>query len=521
MNDINNDNTKGTNIITQQEKCVEHNTKDSGTKKLAYSLVDAIFFVLFIILGCLYVKHIIIDGMSGISLIPGFILPFVVLCFGYFYLSKKKISKRAIAFGSLTLVLSVPFALYETLPPFSAFIVHLCAAYTIFLLGRPDIQKTDGNIIFDLFSSLVIKPFSCFFRCIFALGGFAGPKSKKSNFSYIIVGLIAGLPVFLATLFLLSNADYSFGKIWTDVLQTILDFDFYAEYGFPFPSVLVSLYLFGAVFCSKFELHKDVLGKQSIDNAKSSLKLAPPQLIVSAVVPVLALYIVFFAIQFSYIFGAFAGVLPEGFTYAGYARQGFFELCFLSVINVGLIVLIEVFAKADKSGLCPKLIKMISCVISGFTMLLIISAISKLLMYISIYGFTPNRIYPTVFLIFLMFVFVFIIIKRIKHSFDFSKATMICCLSLLVALMYINVPYYCIKGNIAMYNEGRLSSLEGILYRINPQSTILALEKFDMLDKAYVVAGHGNCESIKNGKADMQKTCEYIASHKALNKIYQ
>lgn len=480
--------------------------------KIKYSLIDAIFFVLFIVVGGLYIKYILIGGMKGFSVISGFMLPFVALSFLYFYFSKIKISKRAKMFGILTLLLSLPFALYESLPPFSALIVHISGAYTIFLLGRPDIIKADSNFIFDVFSSLIIKPFSCFFRCIGSLGGFVSTKAKKSNVLYVVLGLCIGFPAFLITLSLLSRADSGFNGIWEKLFEFLGKINLFEHYGFPFPSILVSLYLFGALFCSKFGICKNVFNSNSVEKAKNSFKIAPKQVIFSAALPVLALYVIFFAIQFYYVFGAFAKVLPQGFTYSGYARKGFFELCMLAVINIGFIIAMESFAKSDNvQNKCPKSVKLLSCVVCVFTLLLIFAAIAKLVMYISIYGFTPNRIYPTVFLVFLVFLFGFMIVKRLKESFDFVRAVTVVAITFLLLVMYTNIPYLCIRGNLMM-SQSTEDLLDGgdTLYTRYASSTVLALEKHGMLDIAPQLVRSGRLQYISNSTPALSHTAEFI-----------
>lgn len=49
------------------------------------------------------------------------------------------------------------------------------------------------------------------------------------------------------------------------------------------------------------------------------------------------IYAIFCFIQISYLFTKMT--LPEGFTYAEYARQGFFELMIVTFINFAIILI--------------------------------------------------------------------------------------------------------------------------------------------------------------------------------------
>ena len=50
------------------------------------------------------------------------------------------------------------------------------------------------------------------------------------------------------------------------------------------------------------------------------------------------LYLFFCGIQVIYLFLG-KGSLPEGVTYSSYARQGFFQLLFVAVLNLGMVLL--------------------------------------------------------------------------------------------------------------------------------------------------------------------------------------
>ena len=94
----------------------------------------------------------------------------------------------------------------------------------------------------------------------------------------------------------------------------------------------------------------------------------------------IAVYLLFFAVQSSYLFGAFSRRLPEGFTVAQYAREGFFELCRVMAINFSLLYLVSrssvkpVREDRAQKAVCSLLI------IAG--MVFAVIAFSKLVLYI-------------------------------------------------------------------------------------------------------------------------------------------
>jgi hypothetical protein len=99
------------------------------------------------------------------------------------------------------------------------------------------------------------------------------------------------------------------------------------------------------------------------------------------------MYLVFLGLQASYLFGAFFHRLPENFTVAGYARQGFFEVCRVMGLNFLLLLLAEKTCSLESRG-----IKILCTVLLALSALFAITAMSKLGLYISIFGITPLRI---------------------------------------------------------------------------------------------------------------------------------
>ena len=119
---------------------------------------------------------------------------------------------------------------------------------------------------------------------------------------------------------------------------------------------------------------------------------------------------VFMGIQGNYLFSAIAGRLPETFTYAEYARRGFFELCQIGIWTLGILFLANMFA-----GQTAKALKCCNILLAGETLLLLITAASKMFLYIRSYGLTINRILPMVFMIWMGMVLISFVLRQRKR----------------------------------------------------------------------------------------------------------
>jgi hypothetical protein len=98
-------------------------------------------------------------------------------------------------------------------------------------------------------------------------------------------------------------------------------------------------------------------------------------------------YAVFFIIQARYLLGAFSHTLPAGFTVAQYARQGFFQMCRIMALNFLLVLLV-----AKTSDNYTGAIKAAVTALLATSVLFAVVAMSKLVLYISCFGFTPLRL---------------------------------------------------------------------------------------------------------------------------------
>ena len=79
--------------------------------------------------------------------------------------------------------------------------------------------------------------------------------------------------------------------------------------------------------------------------------------------------------------------LPEGYTYSAYARQGFFQLLAVCIINLIFVLVCLSFFKDNM------ILKVILTVISGCTFIMILSSALRMFMYIARYNLTFLRIF--------------------------------------------------------------------------------------------------------------------------------
>ncbi|MBO4733269.1 MAG: DUF4173 domain-containing protein [Clostridia bacterium] len=311
-------------------------------------------------------------------------------------------------------------------------------------------------------------------------------EGKSKTASHILIGAAAALPAVLIIVPLLANADEAFYTLVTKVFT-----GFYTLVQKVIIGVFLSVILLAVTFYLKYS--KDAYGskelKVSVNNASACTFLCV----------LCFVYLVYLFSQLAYFFSAFSSMLPKGykFTYAQYARRGFFELCAISVINLIVIFIAILFSK-KKNGKITLAVKLPSAFIVLFTFIIIFTAISKMVMYIGAYGCTILRVCTSAFMIWIFAVFVCVLIRLFKKRFDILKAGLIFALIILAVLGLGNVNARIAEYNYSAYKSGKLEidvkymgelGYEGIpyLYELTKDEDT---EKSDIakeeLSKAYV-----------------------------------
>lgn len=164
-------------------------------------------------------------------------------------------------------------------------------------------------------------------------------------------------------------------------------------------AIPIAAYLFGLVAGCAHKRGCATFKKDAIQKAISALRVLPTATIYTLLGLLCGLYVVFIASQLPYFFSAFLGERPEGWlVYSQYARSGFFELCHITAINLSVLTVANLLSKKPRRESPP--LKILNCLLSLLTLLLIATALSKMAMYIGVYGLSVRRLLPCLFMVF-------------------------------------------------------------------------------------------------------------------------
>lgn len=292
------------------------------------------------------------------------------------------------------------------------FFLIACTIYMVMCTtGHLFREETSVFLPADIINGVFRIPFAAFNSRIAALRNFlrvnAEYKSEQVNASEakksrtgIAVGIaliVVAVPVLAIVLSSLSSADANFENIMNSISESIGKFFEYIFDGklaeiiikmiFAYPCGLYIHSLFeGSINRNaSFERRKEKEWSVGI----KKLQVVPFGIIMGIFAVFTLVYILFFISQATNLFSAFAGVLPQEYTASRYARNGFFELCRVMVINILMLGVLSVFSRKDLYESAIMKITGVSFMVESFIFSLI--SASKLLLYINRFGFTVLR----------------------------------------------------------------------------------------------------------------------------------
>lgn len=169
-------------------------------------------------------------------------------------------------------------------------------------------------------------------------------------------------------------------------------------------------------------------------------------------------YVVYLASQLAYFVGGFAGILPEEYTLAEYARRGFFEMGWLCAIN--LLVIACAVALVSARGKVPGLTRALCLFLGLVTLFLVAAASAKMFLYIGSYGLTRLRVLTEVFMIWLGLTVVFVCIWLFRPKAGYMKQSVLLALILCAALLWFDVDAFVARYNVRAYQSSRLETVD-------------------------------------------------------------
>jgi hypothetical protein len=168
------------------------------------------------------------------------------------------------------------------------------------------------------------------------------------------------------------------------------------------------------------------------------------------------LFLSFVVVQIRYFFGG-AQMIQQitTLTYAEYARRGFFELVWVALLVLPILLVVEYLLRKDNS-LNIKVFRWLAGGQIALLFVIMASALSRMFLYQNEYGLTELRVYTTAFMFWLATVFVlFCATVLIGKRERFAFTTYVSALLFIAALQFVNPDALIARVNVERLSEGK------------------------------------------------------------------
>ena len=390
----------------------------------------------------------------GISMLI-FVLPFLVFTIYLLEKYKKVKNRRGYSLGIAIILLSVTYAIYQNTFFKVLNILVMLILYGIMLL---DVMQAKYQLEFVIRRICVLftKPFIYFSKALCAIRRIFPVKQNvnklesknKKMIEQIIIGIVASVPLLIIVTMLLASADADFadgiGSIFWGLIEKIiqiLDKKVWLEICMKVGIIIVlTIYLISIII--------NLLRKNPWSNREEkAIQIRIETIILNTIVTVLNfIYIAFCIIQVKSLLQVENGT----FSYAHYAREGFFQLMAVSIINfMIMVVTTKNTIQSTKYQIYYR--KFMNLVLAIATIIILISAFLRMNLYGEAYGYTFLRILVYFALITEGILMIPTIIYILKDNFMPWKSYLIIVTVMYLVMNFSNISQIIAKQNINRY----------------------------------------------------------------------
>lgn len=304
------------------------------------------------------------------------------------------------------------------------------------------------------------------------LAGKGLDEKTKQIVKMVSIGLAISFPLLIVIINLLVSADQQFAQL----LGTFPRWLSSLEMGEGILRTAAALFYTLVIFSLLQVLR--MKNQKAEPEAVTAYKISWDSLIsLTVLISLNIVYLLFIIVQFRYFFSE---TLQDGYTYAEYARRGFFELLFVTMLNLLIISIVISFTDLA-SRIMKHLIRIMLTLVVFFSSVMLYSAFLRLFMYEEVYGFTFARVLAHTFMIFLMVILGYSLMRIWLEKLSLIRFYIISAIIFYTVINTLELDRFVVEQNLQRYNDsGKIDiyylnslSYEGVeglvkLYKLNP-----------------------------------------------------
>ena len=402
-------------------------------------------YVIWILLMSIWNVILFYGNRFGISVML-FMIPLLIFIYIFLKKNKKINNKKGLLFLIPIVLLSLTYTIFDN----DLFYIFNCIVITLLfgIMYIYTIKPVDTLVeLVDKTITILVAPISYignFFRVATSKISDKlkiSPKAKKVLLSILIV-----LPIVVVVVLLLSSADMIFGEMFDNIFGTIRDFlddILFDEFLGRVVRFIIVFFALGASLMYLVYEYPNKNEKEKVKETKTrdvfTLKLLVSVLNI--------IYIIFDVIQ---IKSLMLHSVSSNINYAEYARQGFFELMVVSIINIAIILISKKFETKDNKK-DFNYINIMNVIMIFLTIIIIVSSFLRMNLYESAYGYTTLRLLVYVTLMTETILMIPTVMYIFNSNVNIFKCYLYIILAAYVVTNYMNIDYMVARRNVNRY----------------------------------------------------------------------
>jgi hypothetical protein len=330
----------------------------------------------------------------------------------------------------------------------NALVMHgLFAAYTVTAMRE---QPTD---VFCLngFIALIRQAAGHWTAFVGVTGeAFSGHKTASfQRIKYILLGVLVAIPVLVIIIALLMSADAVFNIMASNIFDGVLSVRWF-NLPFILSLILAWIYAVGYICLGLQQSH--CFKAVPFPAFKADATVCATFLVLVNVV-----FLLFTFVQVAFLFNGGFLKLPGDMVYSQYAREGFFQLLFVTFINFTVILVFLVgIAEAGRNALLRGLL----LALFFFTGVLIFSSVYRMGLYTNAYGHTTLRLCVYTFLAMETVLLGVTVWRLLNDRVALIRWFVLVGLTFYAAVNFTGSDYFTTKLNAGLFLSGQRSYID-------------------------------------------------------------
>lgn len=336
----------------------------------------------------------------------------------------------------------------------------ICALWFILIINITQKENESHKLMGKIFS-LIMGPFECFQYIGEELKKLCCKKENSSQraklIKRVLKALVITVPIVCIVVFLLTTADSIFANLFSGISKTLENLFDSDELPYFIARIFSIIFIF--FYMASF-LYNIIMKNTMCDKEKQTVKKETKidAITIQTIVTILnIIYLIFSIIQIMYLFTKTQ--MPSNFNYAEYARQGFFQLMFVSLLNFILLYIVHSNLK-ETTKFQKKYIVIMELTMEIFTLIIIASAFYRMYLYEQAYGYTYLRLF-VYFILVTEFLFMLPTMwYTIGKKVNLWKTGLSITVIMYLILNYSNVDALIARNNINRYYENQQEDID-------------------------------------------------------------